>query len=477
MNTLSIRPQACNTDFQLVSHAMLADNGLPMASVLPACEIERIFRQHDALFGNTYNSIYNTAIVLWAFLSQTLADGKMRSCSAAVARISNFLVLEGKKPPSTDSGEYCNARKKLSSKAIRQLTCQVADKIERTAPEGWLWHGRHAKLVDGFTATMPDTDKNLSEFPHPKTQKPGVGLPILRACVILSLATACVLDAKFGPYSGKETGESALLREMLDTFAPGDIAVFDRYYASYMMLAQLTSRGIDVCATMHQRRPKDFRYGRRLGKYDRLITWTRPQRPLWMTPDEYAAIPETMTLRMVKFHVQAAGYKAKTITVVTTLIDPKEYTAEEIAELYGHRWNVELDIRQIKQTLGLDHMRCKSPKMIRKEFWATLLAYNLIRRIICTAAIEHGKEPRRISFTRTCATILAAWPTLSLGLHDREAIGLLLRQIASFETPLRPGRMEPRVIRRRRHRYKLMTKPRSKLKKPRKHTTVCRTIT
>jgi len=237
---------------------------------LPAAEIECIFRPHDAIFGHTYNSVYSTAVVLWAFLCQVLADGKMRSCAAAVARACNFLIVVGKNPPSTDTGEYCNARKKLDEKALHDLLVEAAGKIEHVAPDDWLWYGRHAKLVDGFTATMPGTPENQKEYPQQKSQKPGLGFPIIRACLIVSLATACVLDAAFGPYSGKQTGEPALFRERLDAFQPGDVPVFGRYCSSYMMLALLMLRDVDVCARLHQRRPSDFRRGKRFGKYDRL---------------------------------------------------------------------------------------------------------------------------------------------------------------------------------------------------------------
>lgn len=477
MMTLSIHPQRDNTDFQFVARSFLSEKGLPLSSVLPATEIERIFRRHEAIFGGTYNSVYNTAVVLWAFLSQVLADGKMRSCAAAVTRVSDFLIMAGKNPPSTDTGEYCNARKKLDEKVLHDLVVEAAEKIEFVAPDGWLWHGLHAKLVDGFTATMPDTPENQDEFPQQKSQKPGIGFPIMRACVILSLATACVIDAAFGPYSGKKTGESALFRQLLDSFQPGDVAVFDRYYGSYMMLAMLTLRGVDACARLHQMRPSDFRRGKRLGKYDRLVTWQRPKRPTWMDEAAYATIPETLTLRMTRFSIVVQGRRTRAITAVSTLLDAKEYSASAIAELYGCRWNVELDILQIKQTLNLDHLRTKTPAMVRKEFWTTLLAYNLIRRVICSAAIKHGKLPRRISFTRTCATILAAWSTLSLGLYSPNRIEILLKQIASLKVPDRPGRIEPRVLKRRRHRYPLMREPRWKLKKRLELATQCSTIT
>ncbi len=239
----------------------------------------------------------------------------------------------------------------------------------------------------------------------------------------------------------------------------------------------LTQRGVDACVRIHQRRPVDFRHGRRLGKYDHLIEWTRPQRPSWMDKATYATIPEMITLREINFRVIENGKRTKTLTVITTLLDPGEYPVEDIAELYGFRWNVELDIRQIKQTLNLDHMRCKTPEMVCREFWTTLLAYNLIRRVICNAAIEHDKIPRRISFTETCATILASWSCLSLGVHDASAVRKLLKRIAMLEVPNRPGRIEPRVLKRRRHRYPLMKEPRRKSKPRLERETLAGTMT
>jgi putative transposase len=471
MVTVSIRSRRGNDDFHRVASSLLLEKGLPLGSILPAAEIERIFRRHEGLFGDTYNGVYNTAVVLWAFLSQVLADGKMRGCTAAVARVIDFAIMTDQDPPSTDTGVYCTARQKLDEKALYELVVETAAKIELATPDDWLWHDRHAKLVDGFTTIMPDTPANQGEFPRQKESKTGVGFPIMRACVILSLATACVIDAAFGPYSGKQTGEMALFRQLLDSFQAGDVAVFDRYYSSYTTLALLMLRDVDACARLHQSRPRDCRRGKRLGKYDRLITWERPKRPEWMDEATYETIPETLTLRMMRFNVVEPGCRTKSITIITTLVDAEEYSKEDIAELYGFRWNVEVDILHIKQTLNLDRLRCKTPAMVRKEFWTTLLAYNLIRRIICAAATEHGKLPRRISFTRTCTTILTAWSNLSLGLYSRKALELLLKQIASLEVPDRPGRIEPRVLKRRRHCYPLMQEPRQKLKQRLKSTT------
>jgi hypothetical protein len=354
----------------------------------------------------------------------------------------------------------------LSPSALRRLVVESARQLEHDADESWLWKGLHAKLVDGFTFTMPDTPENQEAFPQLPLQDPGVGFPIARACMVVSLATGCVCDMAIGPYEGKETGENALLRDMLEGFGEDDVVVFDRYYCSFMMLAMLSLRGAHVCARLHQRRASDFRRGRQLGPCDHLITWTRPARPAWMSEAQYARIPETLTLRELRFDVSAPGRRTETITVVTTLTDPEAYSKEDIAALYGLRWNVELDIRSIKQTLELDHLRCKTPGMVRRELWVTLLAYNLIRKVIATSAAIHGKQPRRLGFALACQTILSSWMLLSTGScsNARAMYTTMLARIAGNEVANRPGRIEPRVLKRRRHRYPLMQRPRDQLR-------------
>jgi hypothetical protein len=454
------------SSFQQVVAGFLSQPGLPFSQVLSAERIERIFAQHENLFG--VGEIYSTAVMVWSFLGQVLRDGKQASCQAAVACVVTYRELLGEATPTSDTGDYCRARGKLSAAALRELTVTVAAEVEEQAKPQWLWKGRHAKLIDGFTFTMPDTPQNQAEYPSPKTQRPGVGLPIARATVILSLATACALDLAVGPYLGKETGETALLRQIMGSLRPGDVAVMDRYYCSFLMIALLLSRGVQVCARMHQKRHVDFRRGRRLGKYDHVIAWTKPQRPEWMDQTTYDAIPETLELREIRYQVVQPGYRSTTLTVVTTLTDPTEYTTEEIAELYGFRWNSELDIRSIKQALNLCHVRCKSPAMVRKELWTTLLAYNLIRTTAAAAAVLHDKQPRHLSFTGACQYVLASWMSLSCHQIAAERIEAhcrkLLAQIARCEVANRPGRIEPRVLKRRRHGYKLMQEPRAVLK-------------
>jgi putative transposase len=424
-----------NRGFQRIVDAFLAGDGLPFASVLSAERIRRVFASHDNLFG--INTIYSTAIVVWAFLAQALRDGKEASCRAAVAGIVAWRLQRGLAPPTADTGDYCRARAKLSEVALRQLAVETAEELQQQAEANWLWKGRHAKLVDGFTFTMPDTPENQSAYPQNPAQDEGVGFPIARCVAILSLATAGVMDLAIGPYSGKETGETALLRELLDSFDEGDLLVADRFYCSFM------------------------------GKYDHLIEWQKPPRPKWMDKTTYAAIPEVLVLREIRFQVTEPGRRVRSLTVVTTLVDPHEYSKQDIAELYGFRWHSELDIRSIKQTLGLDHVRCKTPSMVRKELWTTLLAYNLIRTTAAAAALLHGKQPRQISFTGTCQHVLSTWMLLSTGVcPDAGSIcRTMLARIATCRVADRPGRIEPRVLKRRRHRYRLMQRPRNQLRR------------
>lgn len=461
-------PDRGSRRFQKVVDVFLAGPGLPFAEILSAERIERIFARHDGLFGQ--HGVYTTAIMVWSFLSQVLRDGKEASCQAAVARVVSYCEQARHGSPTQDTGDYCRARAKLSEAALHELSCEVAEELEQAADESWLWKGKHhAKLIDGFTFTMPDTPKNQAKYPQSKTQKPGVGLPIARAVAIVSLATACVMNLAMGAYKGKETGESALLRSMLGSLFAGDIAVMDRYYCSFMMIALLLLQGTQTCARKHHLRHTDFRRGRRLGKYDHLIVWNRPQRPAWMDEQTYSKIPETLQLREIRYNIVEPGRRTRTIDVITTLVDADEYTKEDIGELYGFRWNSELDIRSIKASLNLGHVRCKSPEMVHREVWTTILGYNLIRTTAAGAALLYGKQPRQISFTSTCQYILASWMQLSSGLIDTSLLEnyllLMLKQIAACEVANRPGRLEPRVLKRRRHGYKLMQKPRNQLRR------------
>ncbi len=457
----------CRAAFQHTIAPFARQPGLPFAAVLSAERICEVFKKHDGLFGMGKGDVYSTAITLWAFIGQVLHDGKEAACQSAVAAVVAYFIESGLPEPSGCTGNYCKARQKLCTAAIRELAVGVGRDLEaliRTA-----WKGRHAILVDGTTLSMQDTAANQAQFPpSKKKKKAGIRFPIIRVVMLLSLATACVLDLAEGPYTGKLTGETALLRRLLTSLHKGEILVADRYYCSFLMLAQLQLREVDFCARLHASRKEDFRQGTRLGKHDRLVTWTRPRRPDWMDEEEYALIPETLTLRMIRYNVVVPGSRTATVTIVTSLTDHKAYTAADLAELYGYRWHAELDIRSIKISLGLDVLSTKSPEMALKELWVTMLGYNLIRLTAAQAAERAGVQPRQISFTSTCQFVLKRWGAVSCNLPAPEAdlrfwtrmLAVISRRVAGH----RPGRFEPRVIKRRRHKYPLMTQSRAALK-------------
>ena len=463
VTSISQKISNINRGFSVFDWISYSDSSLPFGNVLSADRVREIFADSDALFGLGENDLWNTGLTLWSFIGQVLQDGKQSSRNAAVTNATRYMLERGMQPPSPDSGEYCRARHKLDARVLRQVVCDIAEKMSSQTPDHWLWQGKHVKLVDGFTFTMPDTPENQEEFPQSKTQKPGVGFPIARACAVLSLADACIYDLAVGPYKGKGTGETALLRKVLDSFKPGDIMLADRYYCSFFMLAILKSLGIDVCMRLHQLRRIDHSKVKWLGKNDFIDTWHRPQKAKWMSQELYDTIPEQMDIRIVTFNAKTED-QTDPLNVATTLLDHEKYPANEIGKLYDYRWYAELDILSFKQPLNLDHLRCKTPDMIRRELWTTMLAYNMVRVVCAQAAAVHDKLPRQMRFTISCNTLLSQWmmpPKESirqeLGEHN-------LFQIACNEVGNRPGRIEPRVVKRRPKPHPLMTKPRNQYK-------------
>ena len=457
--------------FHLVLASFLQSDGLPFGNALPEEDIERAFEDEGAAIWSADDeeeAVYTPSVTLWAFLSQMLHKVDQRSCVAAVARVVVLLLALGHKPCSGNTGAYCRARAKLPEPVIRYLTLQAAKRCEETVPSSWLWHSRHVKLVDGTTVSMPDTEANQAEYPQHTAQERGIGFPIMRMVVLSSLATGMLCDMALGPYQGKETGEPALFRELFGRLAADDIVLADRCYCSYFIIALLKELGIDFVVRLYQNRTADFRHGRRLGKGDHLVEWIRPaRRPAWMDEETYARMPESIELREVFVQVNQPGFRTESFVVVTTLCDAEECPTEDIAQLYRGRWLAELDIRTIKITLDMDVLRCKTPEMVRREVWAHLLAYNLIRRSILQSARASGLSPRELSFTATMQTIAASW--LVAVLSDRSTFTVLvethLRNMAGHRVGNRPDRVEPRAVKRRAKPHHLLTKPRAEARR------------
>lgn len=449
--------------FRLILSAFAQQDGLPFAAVLPEASITQAFAEAQADFGQHEGDVYTPALTLWAFLSQVLCSGALRSCRQAVARVLVLLVTLGRDPCSDNTGAYCRARAKLPVTVLRRLTTDLAKGCEQRLPTTWLWKGRHVQLVDGTTVSMPDTADNQAAYPQAGTQPKGVGFPIARLVVLLSLATAMLQGMALAPYSGKETGETALLRELLEYLGSDDVLLADRHYCSYFMIALLQERHLDFVVRLHQRRCSDFRRGRRLGRDDHVVTWLKPAQPEWMDEATYTRMPASLQVREVHVCVQQPGFRTDALLVVTTLTDAEQYSREDLAELYHQRWLVELDIRAIKVTLGMDVLRCQWPEMVRREIWTCLLAYNLIRQSMLGAALRAGCSPRQLSFTAALQKIAAAWAVLSCCSQVLAAalIDVLLRDLAKNRVGERPDRVEPRAVKRRPKAHKLLTEPRA----------------
>ena len=265
------------------------------------------------------------------------------------------------------------------------------------------------------------------------------------------------------PYHGKETGETALLRDLLDEVNAGDILLADRYYCTYWLVAMAQARGIDVVFRMHHLRDYDFHRGQRLGAEDHVVIWHRPQRPDWMDAATYATIPEALCVRELRVQITTPGCRTPEIVVVTTLTDAISYPKDDIADLYHDRWHAEPDIGAIKQSLKMEHLRCRTPFMIDKEIWVHFLGYNLVRKVSCQAALVQEVHPRAVSFTASKQTVNAARSQLTrASMAERLRQGkLLLREVGKERVGNRPNRWEPRLVKRRPKQYKHLREPRA----------------
>jgi Transposase DDE domain len=438
------------------------DKSLPFIEILDAGMVE------DALAaeGVAYNrSTYTPFVTLCTFLSQVLDPD--HSCRAAVARVIVWLAIHDREPCSEQTGTYCEARLRLPLGVVRHLVRRTGYEIEAGAAADWLWMGRRVLLVDGTTASMPDAPRNQGAFPQPNSQAPGVGFPVVRMVAIIAPATGVVLDLATGPYAGKETGETALLRELWDRLEPGGILLGDRVFGSFFGIAGLAERGLDGLFRMHQRRKYDFRRGRRLGVEDHVVVWTKPDRPDWMDEATYERMPAELTVRELRFQVVQPGFRVDELVLVTTMVDVGMYDKEELADLFLRRWNIELDLRAIKCGLKMDVLRCQSPEMVEKELRMHLLAYNLIRGVMAQAAEAHGREPRRVSFTGAWQTMKAFHESLvGASRAERERlVAAMLKAIAGHRVGDRPGRVEPRATKRRPKKLRYLNEPRREARK------------
>lgn len=431
-----VRKQAANSD------SFTFFNLLTSPELL--LEVELLLPEHrERLFPPTET--------LSMFLAQVLsADGSCQNIvnETAIRRLGGGLPL-----CSTHTGAYCRARHRLPVDMASSLVRHSGKLIAQKAPQAWHWKGRPVRLVDGTTVPMPDTAANQEIYPQPISQKPGIGFPICRLVGLICLGSGAVLNAAVGRYKGKGGDEQSLLRTMFDSLETGDILLGDAYYASYFLFCELQCRGVDGVFEQHgsRQRTTDFRRGRRLGQRDHIIELRKPRtKPEWMEQSAYDNAPDTLKVRELK-----TGGK----TLVTTLLCAKKTLKDELKILYRSRWNIEVDLRNIKTTLGMEALSCKTPEMAEKEIWVYLLAYNLIRIIMAQAALLFDKLPRELSFKHTLQ-LWGTWGRQGI-VANEETLSALFRLVAQQTVGNRSGRIEPRAIKRRPKPYPLLTKPRA----------------
>jgi hypothetical protein len=385
------------------------------------------------------------------FLAQVLsADG---SCRQAVNDAAVKRLIGGLEPCSTNTSAYCQARARLPLTMATTLARETGAIIAEGAASWWHWRGRPVRLVDGASGTLADTQDNQEAFPQPGSQKAGLGFPMCRMVALTCLGSGALLDAATGACEGKGGDEQSLLRSMLDTLQADDILLGDSYYPTYFLLCELVRRGIDGLFEQYgaRKRSTDFSKGEKLGERDHLVVWKKPKRPDWMSKAEYDQVPATLKVR--ELH---AGGKI----MVTTFLCPKQAPKKALKALYRSRWNVEMNLRDIKTTLGMEHLRCKTSEMAVKELWVYLLAYNLIRLLMAQAALLADQIPRQLSFKHT-VQIWTAWQQRGGDTYDGVCIHALLVLIAGPRVGLRPGRIEPRALKRRPKPFPLLTQSRS----------------
>jgi Transposase DDE domain len=457
-------PGSFRAQVSFLRRQFLQDGELPFTNVLT----EEAIAQALTALGHWLDRIFSPLVTLWVFLGQVLSAD--HSCRAAVARLLAHRLAQGQSPCSPETGAYCQARQRLPESFFADVARHTGQALDAQADPQWLWKRRRVYIYDGSSVSMPDTPRNQAEYPQPDTQKPGLGFPLARIAAIFSLACGAVLDVGICRYAGKGQSELGLLRTLWDLFRPGDVLLADRLMCAWAEMVMLKQRGVDSVCRLTSHRAADFRRGQRLGLGDHLVKWAKPGKPRSLDRQTYDALPEFLMVRECRVRVEQPGFRVQSLIIATTLLDADEFTKDDLATLYRARWQAELDLRSLKETMQMRVLRCKTPELVRKELWTHILAYNLIRTIIAQAASKHGLEPRSISFKGAIQTLEAFQPVIGLQAgDDAECRSGLYQQvldaIAAHRVADRPDRVEPRLRKRRPKHYGFLRKPRAETKR------------
>jgi IS4 transposase len=410
---------------------------------------------------NSREQIYSVRRTFFGFLYQVLNPDC--PCREVVRQIQSLFALASSRKVSQKTGAYCLARARLPLDILARLRCAVAASAGKAEE---LWNGWRVRVLDGTAVSMPDTAKNQRTYPQSSEQKPGCGFPFMKIVGIFSLSTGVLLHYARG---NKHRHELNLLHQLLDVFKAGDLVLADRGFSCYTLLALLWRKGVPALMRLHQARSADLRCGKPLGKNDRLVLWRKPydweRRYLPAKLWKYLA-PE-LSVRILRFSLRRPGFRTRSVTLVTTLLDPQRYPAEQLALLYARRWQIELWFRDLKTSMGMEVLRCQSPKMIHKELEMFFIAYNLIRCLMLQASRDYQVDLHRLSFKGTVDStrqFAAALAQARSPKKHQALLSRLLQTIAADLVPHRPGRREPRAVKRRPKPCAYLTKPRHKFK-------------
>jgi hypothetical protein len=407
---------------------------------------------------NSRKRIFSLVLTFECFLWQILKP--KTACREVVRQVQALFRLKNLGSVDGDTSAYCQARQRLPKQRLEQILATAATAEQRAGKGGQL-AGRPVKVVDASSAQLPDTPENQERYPKPAKQKSGCGFPVLKFLLLLSLNSGSVLTAITASLSNHEL---RLSRQLQDQFRAGDILLGDRSFGEYTTLATWPQRGVDVVARVHATRKVDFRKGQRLGKNDALFVWTKNPKPSRLySPEQWAALPAEITVRIVRVQARIRGRSGRRVTLVTSLLDPKIYPAEQIAALYARRWRLEMCLRDLKTTMGMDQLRCLSPDMAEKELLMYFIGHNLIRCIMTEAVSRLDAQLERLSFKGTVDALRQYGPALaqarSRNMRNRLWQDLLLN-LARDLVPNRPGRYEPRAVKHRPKPFALLNKPR-----------------
>jgi hypothetical protein len=404
---------------------------------------------------------WNLRLVFWTFLWQIAQAGA--SCREAIRQAQAHCKNAGRPSPPDKQSPYCQARGSLPLERLQEIHDSLCVEAQEALATKDLWCGHPVLVVDGSSVTAPDTPANQKAFPQQSVQKPGCGFPILRLVALLSLATGMLTAWATGPWSQHEVG---LFQALWDSLRPGDVLLADRGFCNWALLAQCLQRNIHAVFRVKGVRRSDFRNGKRLSRNERLVQWRKP----WtaaktVTAQEWALLPEILTLRLVRCQLDIPGFRTRQVILVTTLLDSAQYPPEALSQLYFRRWAMELTLRNIKITLQMDQLSCKNPDYLEREIRIHFLVHNLVRRLMLEAARRHRVPLERISFAGSLSAARRYGEALLQARSQRQRqhlMGEMFAVLAADLVPDRPGRREPRAVKRRPKPYPLLTRHRHK---------------